>query len=95
MYNLTNLVSLDTVLIPPEVKNFAETSLMKKKMFYNMKIKSTKQVFQTLMALGEKSKAIKLANINKNIARIEKSIACLNQGPDKDQDEVTPFSLKP
>ena len=40
LYHLRNIVRLDTLVISEEAKSFAEATFMKKKMYYNMRIKT-------------------------------------------------------
>lgn len=40
LYHLPNLIKLDTLLISEEAKAFAEGTFMKKRMYYNMRIKT-------------------------------------------------------
>ena len=40
LFHLPKLVRLDTMIVSEESKNFAETTFMKKRMYYNMRIKT-------------------------------------------------------
>lgn len=40
LYHLRNITKLDTLFISEEAKSFAEATFMKKKMYYNMRIKT-------------------------------------------------------
>jgi hypothetical protein len=40
LYHLRNISKLDTLFISDEAKSFAEATFMKKKMYYNMRIKT-------------------------------------------------------
>ena len=40
LYHLRNIYKLDTLFISDEAKSFAEATFMKKKMYYNMRIKT-------------------------------------------------------
>ena len=61
---MNNIECLDTMIIPDDVKHYAEIMFMKKKMYYNMKIKNVKKVFQNLINAGEKGLLIKNSNMN-------------------------------
>jgi hypothetical protein len=50
---------LDTLVISDEAKSFAEATFMKKKMYYNMRIKTMQRTFSTLNKLLKKARKIK------------------------------------
>jgi hypothetical protein len=64
LYHLRNITKLDTLSISEEAKAFAESTLMRKKMYYNMRIKTIKRTFSTLTKLIEKSQLIKIDSLN-------------------------------
>ena len=43
LYHIPQLVQLDTFTVAEEAKNYAEATFMKKKMYYNMRIKTIKR----------------------------------------------------
>ena len=48
LYHLRNIVKLDTLIINDDAKSFAEATFMKKKMYYNMRIKTMQRTISTL-----------------------------------------------
>ena len=56
--------------ISEEAKAFAESTLMRKKMYYNMRIKTIERTFSTLSKLTEKSAKIKLDGLNEDLANL-------------------------
>jgi Leucine-rich repeat (LRR) protein len=64
LYHLRNISKLDTLTINEDAKAFAESTLMRKKMYYNMRIKTIERTFSTLSKLIEKAQKIKLDGIN-------------------------------
>jgi hypothetical protein len=61
---------LDTLTISEEAKAYAESTLMRKKMYYNMRIKTIERTFSTLSKLIEKAQNIKLDGINEDLANL-------------------------
>lgn len=55
LYHLRNITKLDTLFISDEAKSFAEATFMKKKMYYNMRIKTIQRSFSTLGKLVRKA----------------------------------------
>lgn len=70
LYHLRNITKLDTLAIGEETKAFAESTLMRKKMYYNMRIKTIERTFSTLSKLIEKAVRIKVDIINEDIANL-------------------------
>ncbi len=50
---------MDTLVISDDAKSFAEATFMKKKMYYNMRIKTMQRTFSTLGKLLRKGRKIK------------------------------------
>ena len=48
LYHLPNITQLDMLSISEEAKQYAEATFMKKKMYYNMRIKTMQRIFSTL-----------------------------------------------
>ncbi|EGR31925.1 leucine rich repeat protein [Ichthyophthirius multifiliis] len=71
LYHLRNITKLDTLFISEEAKSFAEATFMKKKMYYNMRIKTMQRSFSTLGKLIRKAMKIKLDSYNEDIANIQ------------------------
>ena len=59
LYHLRNINKLDTLVISDDAKSFAEATFMKKKMYYNMRIKTMQRTFSTLGKLLRKGRKIK------------------------------------
>lgn len=74
LYHLRNIVKLDTLFISDEAKSFAEGTFMKKKMYYNMRIKTMQRSFSTLGKLIRKARKIKLDSLNEDIANLQLKI---------------------
>lgn len=70
LYHLRNIAKLDTLTISEEAKAYAESTLMRKKMYYNMRIKTIERTFSTLSKLIEKAQKIKLDGINEDLANL-------------------------
>jgi hypothetical protein len=56
--------------VSEEAKAFAESTLMRKKMYYNMRIKTIERTFSTLNKLAEKASKIKLDGLNDDLANL-------------------------
>ena len=86
-------MKLDTLLISEEAKSFAEATFMKKKMYYNMRIKTIQRTFSTLGKLCKKAKKIKLDSLNEDIANVQiKTHQLLYSKHEKDQAELKDFN---
>lgn len=70
LYHLRNIIKLDTLIISDEAKSFAEGTFMKKKMYYNMRIKTMSRTFSTLCKLLKKGKKIKTDSLCEDIANL-------------------------
>jgi antitoxin (DNA-binding transcriptional repressor) of toxin-antitoxin stability system len=68
LFNLQQLTSLDTLVLSDETKQLAEATYMKKKMYYNMRIKTLRR---------NTSNAIRKANQGRT-ARVGTAVAVLN-----------------
>ena len=60
LYHLSNITQLDTLLVSENARNLAETTFMKKKMYYNMKIKTILRCFSSVFHLMKRAKNVKL-----------------------------------
>jgi hypothetical protein len=63
---------LDTLHISEEAKAFAEATFMKKKMYYNMRIKTLQRVFSTAKKIIRKAKNVKLSMLEEDLKLIQK-----------------------
>lgn len=60
LYHLSNITQLDTLWVSENARNLAETTFMKKKMYYNMKIKTILRCFSSVFHLMKRAKNVKL-----------------------------------
>jgi len=66
---------LDTLVISEETKSFAEATFMKKKMYYNMRIKTLQRCVSSLAKLLQKATRIKLDSLNEDFSNIQLKLA--------------------
>lgn len=83
LYHLRNITKLDTLSISEEAKAFAESTLMRKKMYYNMRIKTIKRTFSTLTKLIEKAQLIKIDSLNEDLANLFLKVNDIGEEPAK------------
>jgi hypothetical protein len=57
-------------MISEEAKTFAESTFMRKKMYYNMRIKTMQRSFSTLSKLIKKASKIKTDGVNEDLANL-------------------------
>eukprot|EP00951_Prasinocladus_malaysianus_P043027 scaffold531908_cov38-Prasinocladus_malaysianus.AAC.1 len=62
MFNLPNLRTLDTLPLPEETKQLAEATFMKKKMYYNMRIKTLKRNTSNAIRKANQGRAAKVGS---------------------------------
>ena len=67
LYHLNQLSSLDTMLISNESKQLAEATYMKKKMYYNMRIKTLKRNTNNVIRKAQEAMNAKISLINLNM----------------------------
>ena len=67
LYHLSQLSSLDTMLISNESKQLAEATYMKKKMYYNMRIKTLKRNTNNVIRKAQEAMQSKITLINLNL----------------------------
>ncbi|CAK56731.1 unnamed protein product (macronuclear) [Paramecium tetraurelia] len=84
LYHLRNIYKLDTLIISEEQKSFAEGTFMKKKMYYNMRIKTMQRTFSTLCKLLKKGKKIKMDSLCEDISNLNIKLA---QEADKERQQ--------
>ena len=58
-----------------DAKRYAEATFMKKKMYYNMRIKTIKRVFSAIVKLCRRAIAIKKDILGENIAIMNRALA--------------------
>jgi Leucine-rich repeat (LRR) protein len=64
LYHLPKLVKLDTLHISEDAKTFAEATFMKKRMYYNMRIKTIQRNSTNVLWLLKKAKLLKLLKLS-------------------------------
>lgn len=99
LYHLSQLASLDTMLIGEDSKSLAEATYMKKKMYYNMRIKTLKRNTTNVVRKAQESKQIRTSHVNlnlnvllrqaKDIQRELESRKWAERGKAKDQDSIS------
>lgn len=62
-------------MISDDQKSFAEGTFMKKKMYYNMRIKTMQRTFSTLCKLLKKGKKIKMDSLCEDISNLNIKLA--------------------
>ena len=62
LYHLEKIEYLDTLEMTDDAKRYAEATFMKKKMYYNMRIKTVKRIFSAVTKQCRRA-----ANIKKDI----------------------------
>ena len=68
---MRNIKYFDTLIISEEAKSYAEATFMKKKMYYNMRIKTMKRIFSTLQKIVLNAKDYKLDNLDEIIGNLD------------------------
>ena len=58
-----------------DAKRYAEATFMKKKMYYNMRIKTIKRTFSAIIQICKKATQIRKDKVNRLIAICNKSMA--------------------
>jgi len=64
LHHLDNIQILDTLEMTEDAKRYAEATFMKKKMYYNMRIKTIKRTFSAIIQICQKATIIKKDQIN-------------------------------
>ena len=67
LYHLPRIEVLDAIKITEDSKVMAEVTFMKKRMFYNMKIKTMKRIASNVMRIIKSCKKIRRLTVNKEI----------------------------
>ena len=75
LYHLRNIYKLDTLIISDDAKSLAENTFMKKKMYYNMRIKTMQRTFSTLNKILKKGKKIKTDSLCEDISNLQLAIS--------------------
>jgi hypothetical protein len=72
LYHLSTITQLDTLWVSENARTLAETTFMKKKMYYNMKIKTILRCFSSVLRLMKRAKKVKLDLTYKDISNLQK-----------------------
>ena len=74
LYHLSKLSQLDSMDIAEDAKNYAEATFMKKRMYYNMRIKTIQRLVSNLIMAIEDYKNCKVSLVYDEISRIGKEL---------------------
>lgn len=69
MYHLQKITLLDTLLISEETKSLAEVTFMKKKIYYNMRIKTVQRIFSSFKKLVRASQSVRMHAMEREMVR--------------------------
>eukprot|EP00854_Cymbomonas_tetramitiformis_P014094 gene14094-16667_t len=64
LFNIQQLTTLDTLVLPDETKQLAEATYMKKKMYYNMRIKTLRRNTTNALRRAQEGKQSKVGQAN-------------------------------
>lgn len=104
LYHLPHLEKLDTLHISDDAKAFAEATFMKKRMYYNMRIKTIQRNASNLIKLIQIGKRLKIFKLDIDVTRLTKKMyATMREleertflpikGDDDNQSESNPLDL--
>ena len=74
MFHLINLVRLDMTAVGEDVKAFAESTFMKKRMYYNMRIKTIQRNTSNIMKLLKICKRLRISKIESQTSKLTKKL---------------------
>lgn len=74
LYHLPNLSKLDTLYISDDAKAFADATFMKKRMYYNMRIKTIQRNASNIMKLLKVCKKIRNFKIDIQVTKLTKKL---------------------
>ena len=74
LYHLPNLTKLDTLYISDDAKAFADATFMKKRMYYNMRIKTIQRNASNIMKLLKVCKKIRNFKIDIQVTKLTKKL---------------------
>lgn len=74
LYHLPNLVKLDTLSVSEDAKAFADATFMKKRMYYNMRIKTIQRNASNIIKLVKICKKIRNFRIDMNVTNLTKKL---------------------
>jgi Leucine-rich repeat (LRR) protein len=74
LYHLSTLTKLDTLVLTDDAKAFADATFMKKRMYYNMRIKTIQRNASTIIRLLKICKKIRNFKIDINLTKLTKKL---------------------
>jgi hypothetical protein len=73
LFNIQQLTSLDTLVLADETKQLAEATYMKKKMYYNMRIKTLRRNTTNALRRAQEGSALKIDRANQILNTLTRS----------------------
>ena len=77
LFHLPHIRCLDSLEMTDDAKRYAEATFMKKKMYYNMRIKTIKRLFSNIIQLGFKALMIKKDQLNQKLSLMNKALVLI------------------
>ena len=74
LFHLPRLVRLDTMLVSEESKTFADTTFMKKRMYYNMRIKTIQRNTSNIMKLLKICRKVRICKLEISQSKLIKKL---------------------
>lgn len=74
LFHLPKIIRLDTMQITDESKLFAETTFMKKRMYYNMRIKTIQRNTSNIMKLLKICRNVRKRNLDLQVSKLIKKL---------------------
>ena len=74
LFHLPRLVRLDTMIVSEESKTFAETTFMKKRMYYNMRIKTIQRNTSNIMKLLKICRKVRISKLDIQQSKLIKKL---------------------
>ena len=79
LFHLPRLTRLDTMTVSDESKTFAETTFMKKRMYYNMRIKTIQRNTSNIMKLLKICRKVRICKIDIQTSKLIKKLHEINR----------------
>jgi len=104
LFHMAQLKQLDSMMISDELRALAEATYMKKKMYYNMRIKTLKRNTSNVLRKAMEARQTKLSQINLNLNVLlrqakdverelhDRSLATVGEGADEAQASPVPHA---
>jgi phosphoglycerate-specific signal transduction histidine kinase len=74
MFHLVNLIRLDMTSVGEDAKAFSESTFMKKRMYYNMRIKTIQRNTSNIMKLLKICKRLRINKIDMQTSKLTKKL---------------------